>query len=154
MEDTLKKVYLAGPMSGMSYEQANNWRKYAEDALRDVGIGALSPLRYKDALSNVDALAKFIPESDDKLLTNAGILTRDYNDVSTSDALLINFEGATEASIGTVAEIAWAWILRKPIVIIMDDNNIHKHGFITQMAPLIAEDLDEGIDLIIRLIGE
>jgi len=47
----LMKVYLAGPITGLSYEKAVDWRRYAQIVLLEEGdIVAVSPMRSKDYL--------------------------------------------------------------------------------------------------------
>jgi nucleoside 2-deoxyribosyltransferase len=46
-------VYLAGPISGLNYEGATNWRDHAKSYLNEFGIKGLSPLREQDHLKEV-----------------------------------------------------------------------------------------------------
>ena len=59
--------------------------------------------------------------------------TRDRFDATRCDLLFVNLLGAKETSIGTVMEIAWADLLRKPIVLAIEpEGNIHDHGMIKE----------------------
>ena len=146
-------VYLAGPMAGISFRRANAWRKGAAFDLAMKDIETLSPLRFKQNLYYVNTLTKLMNDNDNKLLTNAGVFTRDFNDVKRADALLVNFLDAEVASIGTAAEIAWAWQMQKPIVVVMDPGNVHQHAFIVEMASLIVDNLPDGIKLITEILN-
>jgi len=44
---TRPKVYLAGPIKGLTYTGATDWRDEAKDALYDIGIAGYSPMRAK-----------------------------------------------------------------------------------------------------------
>jgi hypothetical protein len=45
-----KTVYLAGPISGLNYDGATEWRIGFAGALAEVGIKGLSPMRAKEYL--------------------------------------------------------------------------------------------------------
>jgi nucleoside 2-deoxyribosyltransferase len=128
-------VYLAGPISGLDYEGATDWREYAASELRKSNIEALSPMRAKGYLKNVGALTSNGDEYKhlSALSTGRGITTRDRNDATRCDVLLVNMLGAKEKSIGTVMEIAWADLARIPIVLAMEDSgNVHEHSMILE----------------------
>ena len=81
-----------------------------------------------------------------------GINVRDFNDVKTADALLVNFlDSNDKISIGTIMEIAWARAFQIPIVIVMEENNPHNHGMLT-FGNLVVNTLEEGIELIIMIL--
>lgn len=146
----MKTVYLAGPITGQSYGQATSWRDEAIVSLKFNNIKGLSPMRGKAYLSEEDKLAD---SYEDKTMSSiVGINVRDFNDCKTCDALLVNFLGADRVSIGTVMEIAWGRALQKPIVIIMDEENIHNHGMLT-FGNIIVRSFDEGLRAIIQILG-
>ena len=131
----IKKVYLAGPITGKSWEQSESWRDRFKQALADTAphIHGYSPLREKGFLIN----EKEISDSYDGTLfsTQRAIMSRDFFDVKTSDALVANLTGATIISVGTVMEIAWAYQLRIPCIIISEMENgsiknIHSHSMV------------------------
>ena len=124
-----KRVYLAGPITGLSYSGCTDWRKFAKDELKKYGILGVSPMRAKEYLNKEKNISDSYPE---KILScDRGITTRDRFDVMTSNLILVNFLGAKEKSIGTVGEIFWADAFRKPIVTIMEkDGNPHDHSMI------------------------
>ena len=59
--------------------------------------------------------------------------------VMQSDVIYANLLGAKEKSIGSIAEIAWAYLLKKLVVIAMEKDNIHKHSFILSMTNVIFD---------------
>lgn len=127
-------VYLAGPITGLTVGEASDWRNDVKWALSNIGIDAYSPLRGKQfALADKGALSAF--GYDDQILTNSrAIMHRDYNDVKHCDALLVNLLGATQVSIGTVMEIAWAYAMQKIVVLVIesDKSNVHEHAMIRE----------------------
>ena len=144
------KVYLAGPISGHSYNSVNDWRQEAKDYLWQFQICGYSPMRGKSYLSKEEMLADSY--SDYTMSSINGINVRDYNDVKTSDVVLVNFLNCGDrVSIGTVMEIAWARAFQIPIVIVMEADNIHRHGMLT-FGNVIVQSLDEGLDAACRII--
>jgi nucleoside 2-deoxyribosyltransferase len=148
-------VYLAGPIAGLHYAEATDWRDYAVARLGQHGIVALSPMRDKPQLQRDDIV--FNSRGYDTPLTaQRGIYARDRNDVQRADVLLVNLAGAKDISIGTMFEMAWASLLQKPIVLVMrrnDANNIHEHVFVNEAAHFRVDLLDEGIDICRSIIG-
>lgn len=143
-----KTVYLAGPITGLTYSETINWREIATKEFKFCGIDAYSPMRNKGYLDNGKPIDPVQTRDLSKILsTNKAIVSRDYNDVSNSDCLLVNLLGATKVTIGTVAEMAWAHQLRKPIVctIEQDGTNIHEHAFIQEFINFRVNNLADAI---------
>lgn len=147
------KVYLAGPIGGLSYEEATNgWRKHAKERLEASGlIRAYSPMRYKEALSAGEFLAR--ARYDFPLATPHGILERDHYDVMSSDLLLVNLAGSTKVSIGTMVELGMAYAYRKPMVFVNDRVDAAHYGpFIQALSKFNYNDLDKAIDASIQIL--
>lgn len=143
------KVYLAGPIQDLSYGEATEWRVYAKRVLGSVKINGYSPMRDKDYLSSEQKLGGSYDQDDMPMSTGRGVITRDFYDVESSDAVLVYLLGATQISVGTVCEIAWAWQMRKPLVLVMEKTgNVHDHVFIKQMYGFRVDSLDLGLNII------
>jgi nucleoside 2-deoxyribosyltransferase len=149
-----RTIYLAGPITGLTFETATDWREYASKKFPD-WIKPLSPLRGKSYLKGmVDERNTIADHYMNKILsTPRGITTRDRNDVMRSDAVLVNFMGASRVSIGTVVEVGWADAYRKPLIIVMDKDNLHWHSIVRECAGYITSDLDEAIDVASQILG-
>lgn len=133
-----KFVYLAGPIAGLTFDVANGWRDVAAAALPP-GWRALSPLRGKDHLD------------DGKVLSNnfdggGQAVARDLHDIDMCDAVIVYFGGAERVSIGTVAEIGYAYAKGKPIIVVPFGDRLHDHVFIYYMATDFAADIVEACD--------
>lgn len=139
-------VYLGGPITGLTYDDGNEWRTFAREWLQPWGIQAFSPLRAKEYLRHVGILDGQYHELN-VLSGPKGITTRDRFDVMRCDLLLVSFIGAERVSIGTVMEIAWADMLRKPIVVAMEEDNLHRHEMLTTAAGFVVETLEEALML-------
>jgi len=138
-------VYLAGPITGLSYEGATDWRDNVITALAP-NIKGLSPMRGKQYLLSEAQIKDSYTEH--VLSTAKAIVTRDRFDAMRCDVLLVNFLGAKKVSIGTVMEIAWADAKRIPIVVVMEKNNIHHHSMLEMVSGYVVESLDEAINII------
>ena len=155
-----RTVYLAGPISGVSYAGCTDWRKAIIADLATAGIKGLSPMRGKEYLSHVE---EFTSDGDKYatahgvsrvMSTNRGIMTRDRFDATRCDALLVNFLGAPRVSIGTVMEIAWADAHRTPIVCAMEaEGNPHEHGMIFEAIGFRVPTLAEAVDVLKVMLG-
>lgn len=144
------KVYLAGPITGQSFQQTTNWRNETKEFLSQHSITGISPLRGKEYLKKEDSIKDNYPNHIMSSIT--GINVRDYNDVKTADALLVNFlDSNDKISIGTIMEIAWARAFQIPIVIVMEENNPHNHGMLT-FGNLVVNTLEEGMELILMIL--
>lgn len=146
-------VYLAGPISGCSYEECTDWRALVRDSLHP-SIETISPMRAKDFIKDIigDNKIGVTPETQvfetHPMSTDKGINTRDYFDVRRSSAVFVNFLGATRVSIGTVMEIAWCRAFNIPVVCVMEKDNIHQHGMLNYACGYIVDTLQQGIQVL------
>jgi len=144
------KVYLAGPITGLTWEEATEWRTKVSSELKPLGIICYSPLRAKNYLAKFDKLADNYPEF--TLSSTRGIYTRDRWDATRCDVLFVNFLNAKRISIGTVLEIAWADSADRPIILVMEEDNPHRHSMIMECAGYVVPTLDEGIHVVKSLL--
>lgn len=142
-----KKIYLAGPIAGKSYNvSALGWRAYVSNELggvyqqegRACGLNGLplegiqldcySPMRGKAFLHDVkgDEVLGKLPFAQSPVSTTNGILGRDRNDCMKSDLIFMNLLDAKEASIGTTVELGWADAARVPVILVMEDGGTVK----------------------------
>src|SRR5690554_4717505 len=114
------KVYLAGPIRGLTYAGSASWRDEVKAKFYP-GIVAYSPLRGKEELlASPPVLDERTHPVDHVLTLPQGIVARDRYDVLSSDLIFVNLIGAADISIGTVCEIAWGYDHNKPIVLAME----------------------------------
>lgn len=143
-------LYCAGPITGVSYGESTDWREYVSKKLPKY-IKAVSPMRGKKYLADEKKVKDSYEEH--PLSSQKGIVCRDRMDVMRCDMILINFSGANKVSIGSVMEIAWADAWRKPIVIVMEKDNVHSHTMIREISGFIVSTLDEAIKIIIAVLS-
>lgn len=145
-------VYLAGPITGLSFGEAADWREQVIKSLAQNDIKGLSPLRCKEYLM----MEKVLDVKYDQyvLSTGKGITTRDKWDCHRADALLVNLLGAEKVSIGTMMELGWANSANKPIVLCMENSgNIHDHAMVREVCGFITDSLDHGVEIIKALFA-
>lgn len=141
------RVYLGGPIRGLSYEEAIGWRDKTIDKLNEVGIKCYSPMRHKEKIKDIEKIIGF----DGAMPGYSGqdIFQRDKFDVTRSDILLFNFLNKKVSIIGSLFELAWGNLLNKYCVVVVSKDSIYyKHPFIKESASIIFEDLDEAVDYI------
>lgn len=146
-----KKIYLAGPISGLTYESAAlGWREQIRTLLPEFDL--FCPMRAKEFLAGEGILQgayAFNPMSSEN-----GILGRDRNDVFTSDLVIANFlEDEGNMSLGTAMEFGWADAWRKPVIMIAEQDNVHrKHPMLRGSSVYVVETLDEAAILAKHLL--
>lgn len=147
-------VYLAGPITGCDYAGATDWREKVAEELGDDFI-CLSPMRAKEYLANETDIAKSYDaeyaegEGLCSALSSAkGINARDAWDCRTADVVFVNLLGAKRVSIGTVMEVAWAFIARKPSIVVQEKGNIHEHPMMYESSSFVVENLETGIQVL------
>lgn len=151
----MKDVYLAGPITGLSYGEATDWRQHAKAKLAQHGIRGLDPMRCKSYLKHV---AEFTADGDKykdlgAFSSNRGIMTRDRFDATRCALLLVNFLGAERVSIGTCMEIAWADAHRIPIICAIEaEGNPHDHGMISEAIGFRVDNLDLAIEIAVGIL--
>lgn len=144
----LRRVYLAGPISGCDYNTATDWRESVTEELAQYGIQGMSPMRCKSYLKDLKDLGVEDVQKMNATSTARGIMTRDRYDCTSCDVLLVNFLGAKRVSIGTVMEIAWADLCRTPIVCVMEPGNIHQHAMVDEALGFVVPTLEEAVDIV------
>jgi nucleoside 2-deoxyribosyltransferase len=168
-----KTVYLAGPISGCSYDEASEWRDEVAAQLRRSSIKCLSPLRAKVYIRECVSIDQASPAIDFpmagdpaadgldstsaiKAMSNSrGITTRDRMDCMNCSVLLVNFLGADRPSLGTAMEIAWADANRIPIVLIIEDQgNLHDHAMIRECVGFRVNNIEDAVEIIKATLGD
>lgn len=141
-------VYLAGPISGLSYGSCTDWREFAKADLAAKGITGLSPMRAKDYLKGLETISGTGEEYAHMgtLSLPKGVMTRDHFDATRCDVLLANFLGAKSVSIGTVMEVAWAYTHFIPIVVAIEPSgNPHEHMMMNMAYGWREESLEKAL---------
>ena len=150
---TKKKIYLAGPITGLTWGETEGWRDRFIAHLRDTSpnVEAFSPLRDKMHLQEEGPIKDNYPNT--LFASSKAIMSRDFFDVQTSDAIVANFTNAKKVSIGTVMEVAWGYQRRIPVIVIAEKGNIHEHSMMGEAANWWVETEDEALAVIHALFN-
>jgi hypothetical protein len=151
----MKTVYLYGPITGLTFAGAQDWRSWMSDQLAAHGIEAISPLRFKDYLANLKEISGHGREYAELgvLSTPPAVLARDKHDVLRVDMLAGNFLGADRVSIGSMFEQAWAHMQHKPIAAAIEPGTVHDHMFFNQTVGFPVTSLEALRDVVIAVLG-
>lgn len=143
----MRTIYLAGPISGLTWNEATEWRNTITPVLKELGYNVLNPLTGKDFLEDKGVIQPNIQQHESVLAKYPVIYNMDMFRVRQSDILLVNFRGCKIVSIGTVSEINLAHEKDKLVILIMDKDNIHNHPFITERS-IVVETMGEAITIL------
>jgi len=132
MEYPKKTIYLAGPITGLTHNEARyGWRASLMQQLEIMGLDHIfcnSPMRGKEFLKDAGVLGsdQAIYASGNAMSTPSGITTRDFNDVKNCDAMIACFlESGGKLSGGTFMEYGFAHALQKPVIGIGDKDDVN-----------------------------
>ena len=131
------KVYLSGPIAGLTFDEANGWRQEVTDAFAKVGITTLNPLR-----------RRMFFNADDEDAANSApneIVQRDVGDVRAADLTLIYWTGM---SLGTACELWECHREGKPVILVSSDPRITKHPWVQVCATRVFDNLREAVKYI------
>jgi len=145
-----KTVYLGGPISGLSYQDATLWRRAAASYLELAGVLAIDPMR------NKEYLAKYVsmPHSSGEIFSRADfIYTRDRSDIFSADLLLVNTLTRNELGAGTLIEMGWANALDIPIVLVVEPGSVWDKPFVRGVAGVVVHTLVDGLSVVTAMLG-
>jgi hypothetical protein len=172
-------VYLAGAITGLSYEDARygwraEFRDLVENALAHNGqpfgdVGILSPMRGKDHIKDY-AGKEFITGHRDAdytahvMSTGKGIVARDRWDTQRASVVVANLKDTAPGvvSIGTCVEFGWR-DGRGPLVMIVPEDDPekaargerqhdHDHLMLLEIADFIVHSVPEAAEVTLKLL--
>ncbi len=129
-------IYLAGPIGGLTWEEATRWRTHVASMLSP--LECRSPLRdMEDGRSlrsshHVTDGGRLSNEGKDTALPFEELFARDETDCCfDSTFVFFNYLGAKTLSVGTNSELSWCRALDIPrVVVIEDEGNPNLHPFL------------------------
>ena len=135
--DRKLRIYTAGPISGLSYEQVMKRYHGQVNRLEGLGYDVICPMTGKTYLRN-ELEFKAKGYDNHPVSTNHAIKERDRWMVGSVDVVLVDFtECNGVVSIGSCMELAWADELNKHSIVVMEKGNIHQHCFILECADIV-----------------
>lgn len=155
----MPSVYLAGPIAGLTYDEANDWREEATEACAALGYTVYSPMRGKEALRVQYARRAFgiNAEVSNGLL---GPFARDMHDVRACDVLIANLATSEEVSVGTLVELGAAHALGKFVVVVAAkvagkpyaDAANRLHPFVAGAATVVVNSVEDAYGVLEALL--
>lgn len=136
------KVYLAGPISGLTSAEAVGWREAVRGVLERSYYRCIDPMRGHDSRRAEEALRA---DGHNWPYGPKAVFRRDKHDVERCDVVLVNLTAATRVSIFTMMEMAWAEEWNKFVLTVMEDGNIHEHLAVREASSLVVPTLEEAI---------
>ena len=135
------RIYLAHPIGGLDYSNIMDYYYGAETVLQAAGYQTLCPMRGKAYLRNEKELR---PDGyQQPVSTNHAIIERDLWMVQQSNIVLVDLSGAKAISVGCMMELAWAHLLRRHTIVVMEEYNVHRHAFVLEAADIVFENLTD-----------
>ena len=145
-------VYLAGPILGLTGDEANDWRYKIAARLAEANIIGVSPLRCEPLIGK-----HYAPQyNDPKFGTARAIGSKNMFDVRACDMSLIYLPKPAEGrhqSYGTLLELGWAFAWRRLTVLVTDDPEIRSHPVVNFCANWVLDDLEDAVTVIISILS-
>lgn len=146
------RVYLAGPILGCNFGEANDWRKLVSDQLAPHNIVGVSPLRCEPIHGE-----RYSAEYPDPCFgVPRAIASKNKFDVFTC-AMGLYFVPKPPAgrlhSFGTVGELFWANGAGKQTILVSDDPFIMSHPVIDAASGWKLATFDEAVRVIVGVLG-
>jgi len=156
-----KTVYLAGPISGLTYDEATEWRQDAQEELAKSGIKAISPLssavhlrHHKGVLTDCE-ITPGLECAVRAMSTPTGVVTRDRFYCLNTDVMILNLLGSKRVSIGSMVEVGWANARDIPIILIIEETgNLHEHAFVTECCQFRTTNIADALYVVKGILGE
>ncbi len=144
-------IYLAGHITGLSYEAATAWREEATATLTVLDFLVRSPMREKEELREH---FQNNPLPSGEYGTGNPIsekpFPRDVYDIRHSDIILVNLLPGEEAglgpSVGTLVEIGIAYALNKYLIVVSGEER--QHPFVVDPADYVLPRLEDALALL------
>jgi nucleoside 2-deoxyribosyltransferase len=148
-----RHVYLAGPITGLTYDEGQDWREKVATEFDRWRVSTRSPLRGKSYLRDQGKLAATDYGHIHPLSGDHGIVTRDRNDTITASLVFANLLGAERVSSGTCIELGWADAARVPSIVVMEEGNLHDTHMVRGVAGYVMRSLEPAVDLALTILG-
>jgi len=138
------RFYLAGPISWVSVEEATSWRDMMETFLDDIGHIPVSPMKKYNVPAQekkkVEASVMWERDEEAREYLRRRIINPDIELLSQSDAIIAY---VPRYSVGTSAELMYAYINHKPIYIVTPMPRSEWSGWFIGLSTLIFSNWDD-----------
>jgi nucleoside 2-deoxyribosyltransferase len=140
-------VYLAGPISGCTEGEANDWRTSMALNLGNNIVG-VSPLRCEPIIGEI-----YGKEYDNNQFgTPAVIAAKNKEDVRRCDVTFAYLPAGGLLSVGTLQEIGWACGMGKPVILVTDNEHVLTNAVIKATVPWRFTEAEGGFAKAVEVI--
>ena len=159
MKRFMETVYLAGPIGGLTWEEATRWRTNVASMLSP--LECLSPLRDTDdgrslrSSHHVTDGGRLTNEGKDSAIPFQELFIRDETDCcQRADLVFFNYLGAKTLSVGTNSELSWCRALGiHRVVVIEDEGNPNLHPFLIPQFQNRFNNIADAVNFVRKLFG-
>ena len=139
-------LYLVGYMSGEKLQECTEWRKKIREYF-DLNPKWHGHMCFLDPF-NGQEIATIDKEGLHSSIPDQALVHRDFNCVKSADLIIANLDtfGAERPMVGSLYELAWAWLDKKPVIIITSKDYYKYHPFIKNTASFIFENVDQVLE--------
>ena len=134
------RIYVAGPIDDNNLDKALEWRVEVHDwnPMPDE-VEVFDPLRNKDTET---IIARSFGANE--------IVIRDLEDIDKCDIVLANVpkSDSPKPLFGTPCEIMYAWLHRKPVVLVTDDPRLSNHYWVNCLCVKILPTVTSALNYI------
>ena len=134
------RVYLSGGMGSLSFEEQYQWRKQIMD---DIKYGAYHYTKKPIFFNPVN----YYNFQEKRQRTEREVMEFDLHNLRNSDIVIVNFNDPN--SLGTCAELAIAYEMKKPIIGINQDNKT-LHPWLECFCNRMCDNLEEAINYVVE----
>ncbi len=148
------KIYCASQITGKTWEEVDRYYEDITRRLNRMGYTVFNPMVNKGKNKFQGIIAPGNYETTNPCLSNKAIKKRDCWMVKQADVVLFDLLGTEKVSIGMVSELAWADLLGKHTVVLMEETNIHNHAFVLEESDVIFQNRVEVYLYLNKLINQ
>lgn len=149
-----KTIYLCGPMTGLSFNRAEEWRTKTQKKFEAIpGIQVLNPAR-NCHVKNDEIYQAVNLDQKRGLNCDRALRARNLSDIALSSVVFANFLDAERPSLGSIYELGYASALRVPVICVIEDSgNVHEHLMITSGIDYRFNNLPEAFSGTLTIFG-
>ena len=145
------KIYIAYPLTGRNFREVESYILDRVGTLNFFGYEVFHPLIFKSHLRKEKSLKAGGYKH--PLSCDHAIIERDFWMINHADIIYMNLLDAEKVSIGCMMELAWAYQLRKHVVLIMEEGNVHDHAFVREAADVLFDNEVDALNYLRKLIN-
>jgi len=147
-----KTIYLAGPVGGLTEEEAKGWRKqFADDLKFYAEVKGISPLRAEPPTDGSYDIQNSANSGDECWGSPRAVASKNYFDVTHCDIVVAYLPSK---SLGTVVEMAWAFEMGKSVILVSDVPDIADHPLLMRCASWIVPTLEDAMVICTGMMGD